>query len=122
MQRSRGTLDAAADAFSRLNYSERIWLVFLAGLMLTWLIEALLPSDPQRRAGRTVRGDQSFLLDEDTLRYLEGGRRIRVSRWHGHDLVLAGRKDIDPEDDPRVITVNSTTETDETDDAEDDDA
>jgi len=77
-----------ADVVDRLDPSDWLLIGYLLGLVVIYIAQEI-ESTPTDTATRTWT-EQDVHLSEDHLQRLEDGETVRVSRWHGHDLVLNG--------------------------------
>ncbi len=71
---------------SRLNDEDWLLLGYLFGFLLAFAIEHLTNT----RAETTPTNGYGSVLTERALERLEAGEQIKISRWHGGDLLLSG--------------------------------
>jgi len=71
----------------RLSVSDWVFIGYVVGLLVWWVYEAVT-ADPD--TGSRTWTEQSMTLSEDHLQRLEDGDSVKLSRWHGGDLVLDG--------------------------------
>jgi len=71
----------------RLSVSDWVFIGYVVGLLVWWVYEAVTTDTD---TGSRTLTEQDVTLSEDHLQRLEDGDSVKLSRWHGGDLVLDG--------------------------------